>query len=122
MKGLNHAHPFGALRFLFFTLLLGISSCGNDPTVTSNASEQYQLVAVDSFSIDRLSELSLEDYHDGTGKLMMSDRQLAEILVVDQEGNITSSFNPIIQSPNTIGNVSYGCNAFMKMSVITALS
>ena len=108
MKGLNHAHPFGALRFLFFTLLLGISSCGNDPTVTSNASEQYQLVAVDSFSIDRLSELSLEDYHDGTGELMMSDGQLAEILVVDQEGNIINSFNPIIQGPNTIGNVSYG--------------
>ena len=122
MKDLKLPHPFWALYPLFFALLLGIASCGNEPTGTGEASEQYRLVAVDSFSVDQLSELSLEDYHDDTGELMMSDRQLAEILVVDQEGNITSSFNPIIQSPNTIGNVSYGCNAFMKMSVITALS
>lgn len=118
MQTHHSCHFLKTVCLLFFVLLLGTASCGKKSTDSEEVSSQFKLVAVDSFSINRLSELELEDYHEGTGEIMMSDRQLADILVVDKEGNINHSFNPIMEGPNTIGNTSYGWTFYGEDKIV----
>lgn len=100
--------------FLFSILLLLVSaiwSCGNFQGGAEEANlniQDYTTYVADSLTFDYFSEVQLADYNERTDEIMLLDRQSREILILDNEGNIVSKFNPHIEGPGYVGDHDHG--------------
>jgi len=63
-------------------------------------------VVVDSLVFEWLPEVRLLDYNEQTEELLLTTQN--EIMVIDNEGEIVSQFNPHIEGPSYVGNSDFG--------------
>lgn len=93
---------------LLIVLVCSFNSCHQKDNTESSEIGNYEIQIVDSVSFSRLSQLQLLDYHQENQELLIYDSQLREILIVDKNGDLISSFNPFVEGPLYMGNESYG--------------
>jgi hypothetical protein len=91
-----------------FLLLLFISSCGTSSVTSETEIKSYITQIVDSVMFDRLSTLRLLDYNDNTKEFLIADQQTREVLVVNENGELVSAFNPHVQGPGYVGDYDFG--------------
>ena len=98
-----------------FTILLFIAStfwsCGSSEKKAisgENIVKNYIAEIADSVVFDRFSVVDLEALNPETNELLLFDDQKRQMLVIDSEGNLVSSFNPFVEGPNYMGERSFG--------------
>ncbi len=99
---------FKFLSLLYIVLFCFFSSCSPNENYASSEIGNYKIEIVDSVSFDRLSRLEILDYHPQNQELLINDSQLREILIIDKQGELVSSFNPFVEGPLYVGDESYG--------------
>lgn len=104
----KHSYSFPVLFALSAMLVCILSSCNQENRGEFSETGKYKLEVTDSVTLDRLSQLSLLDYHAEKKELLIYDSQLREILIIDEAGELISSFNPFVEGPLYMGDESYG--------------
>ncbi len=109
--------------FQFSILILLVSviySCGSSDKESSSERRQinYKAEIVDSVVFERFSPVNIEAINDGTNELLLFDEQQRQMLVIDEEGNLISSFNPFIEGPNYMGDRSTGWTFYGQDQII----
>ena len=100
---------------LIVILTLMIYACGSsDKKAISgeNTIKRYIAEIADSVVFERFSPVALEALNPETNELLLFDEQKGQMLVIDSEGNLVSSFKPFVEGPNYMGNVSFGWSFF----------
>ncbi len=108
-------------QFSIFVLLVSIIySCGSSDkgSVGERGQINYKAELVDSVVFERFSEVNIEAINDATNELLLFDEQQRQMLVVNEEGNLISSFDPFIEGPNYMGDRSTGWTFYGKDQVI----
>lgn len=102
------------MRTLLATLFLltVICSCSSSSKRSESLVTGYTTQVVDSISFNRLSEVELLDYNDKTKELLVSDEQTREVFILNEKGEIVSSFQPYIEGPNYVENNNFGWTFF----------
>lgn len=95
-----------------FFLLTVICSCSSSSKRSESLVTGYTTQVVDSISFNRLSEVELLDYNDKTKELLVSDEQTREVFILNEKGEIVSSFQPYIEGPNYVENNNFGWTFF----------
>lgn len=95
-----------------FFLLTIICSCSSSSKRSESLVTGYTTQVVDSISFNRLSEVELLDYNDKTKELLVSDEQTREVFILNEKGEIVSSFQPYIEGPNYVENNNFGWTFF----------
>ncbi|MBO3698862.1 hypothetical protein [Roseivirga sp. E12] len=89
----------------------GTSSCGSSESGSkANVPTEINYVAqiTDSVVVDRLSVLTMEAINPAGNRLLLVDEQTNEMVLVNESGEITSSFNPFVEGPDYMGDKSFG--------------
>lgn len=99
--------------FQFSILLLLVNtiwSCGSSENGSDNIRGviNYKAEIADSVVFERFSEVKIEAINEATTELLLFDEQQREMLVIDGEGNLLSSFDPFAEGPNYMGDRSTG--------------
>lgn len=95
------------LGLVSLTLVLS-SGCSSSSEKGSHESTRFITQVVDSISFERLSEVKLLDYNDKTRELLVSDEQTREVFILNEKGEIVSSFKPHVDGPNYVENNNFG--------------
>lgn len=104
----KHTCRFPVLFALAALLICVLNSCNQESGKEFSGTGKYKLEVTDSVTFDRLSQLSLLDYHAEKKELLIYDSQLGEILVINETGELISSFNPFVEGPLYMGDESFG--------------
>tara|TARA_R110000796_G_scaffold96719_4_gene203277 strand:+ start:51493 stop:52596 length:1104 start_codon:yes stop_codon:yes gene_type:complete len=88
-------------------------ACNGNEENSESKIASFKAEIVDSLVIDRLSVLELFDYQSSTGELLFFDTQTGEHLIINEEAEVLSSFNPLVEGPSYMGN-SYGWSFYGK--------
>jgi hypothetical protein len=99
-------HQFSIFCFLLLTLL--IAACSGTQDSINEGLKSYTTKVVDSVMFDRLSALRLLDYNANTKEFLIADWQTREVLVVNENGELITIFNPHVEGPNYVGNNDFG--------------
>lgn len=93
-------------RFILpFLISLGFFSCGEKDTNISENAADYRLEIVDSMRIDYLGNIWLQDYDSISKHYIGLTRVDQELLIIDQQGQVTSSFVLPMEGPNSIQGI-----------------
>lgn len=99
----------GYLLLAYSTILFGLStSCHQSGNPEAFETGHYQLEVIDSVMLPRLSEIKLVDYSETSAELLLMDKQTREMLVIDEEGTLLSTFQPHVEGPNYVGDWTNG--------------
>lgn len=99
---------------VFFRLLIltfAISSCGSGGIKNNESSieeKDYVTYVLDSLTFSHLSEVELLDYSEVSDELMLKDKLSGEVIIIDNDGEVVSKFNPHIEGPSYVGNSDHG--------------
>lgn len=93
---------------LFFALIYGCQTSESKDKTEQAIELGYIAEIADSVVIERLSELSIEAINPETSEMLLHDQQTNEMVVIDSRGEVISTFNPFVESPDYMGNSSFG--------------
>src|SRR5690606_18562214 len=86
-------------------IILCYFSCAQKEDDVSENSDDFRLEIVDSLQIDYLGSLWIQDYDSISKKYIGLTRVDQEILIIDQKGQVTSSFVIPKEGPNSIQGI-----------------
>jgi hypothetical protein len=93
---------------LFLVVIYGCQTSESTDSKEQGREISYIAEIADSVVIQRLSQVEMEAINAETSQLLLHDEQTNEMLVVDSHGEVVSSFNPFVESPDYMGNSSFG--------------
>lgn len=103
---------------LFIAVIYGCQTSESTDKEEQGLEISYIAKIVDSVVIDRLSEVSMEAINPETSELLLFDEQKREMLVIDEEGNVLSSFGPFEEGPNYMGDQSTGWSFYGEDQIL----
>lgn len=109
------------IQIIVILLLVVASGCQTNESNTENAIDKvvtYRAEIADSVVLNRLSEVEIEAVNAETSELLLHDEQTNEMLVVDSQGAVVSTFNPFVESPDYMGNSSFGWTFYGKDKLV----
>jgi hypothetical protein len=93
---------FKNLLHFFLIFALGACSTGQKSNELTSNKGIVEFEFLDSLVVKSLFELYLADKNENTGQLLFNERQMEELIFVDLEGKIISSFEPKGEGPNKV--------------------
>ncbi len=107
------------IAFIFSIVFLALlQGCTSNNSSVSKQAKVFSLTLEDSITFDRLSEVELQDYNENTGELLLHDAQTSEILIINTQGELVSSFDPFTEGPNYVSDQTYGWNFYGEDQIL----
>src|SRR5690554_4126242 len=91
-------------NLLPFAFVLAIYACGSGEDREEDASLAGEVAfeLVDSVVVESLLELFVADMDENTGRLLLNEKEMKEVLVTDLKGEVISRFEPGGEGPNQV--------------------
>lgn len=109
---MNKVAPGLALKYLSLLIfILLFWACEGENSTVTTASKRignYKMEVVDSIILNELSPVMLKNYNDLTDELLLENRQMGEISIMNGQGDIISRFKPYVEGPDYTENANYG--------------
>lgn len=96
------------ILFIVLAILFAGSCSTSKEEMGVPQTRNYKAIVADSVVFEWLSELDLLDYNEETEELLLLDKTSNEVLIINEEGELLSQFNPHIEGPNYVGDYDFG--------------